>query len=73
MAVWRWVARRFFPSMPDKVPPGVQAVLGAMRPMLAGMLGQLGQSIELVVYPATVGRPSAGRSAEARNLPVHAL
>ena len=38
----------------DKVPPGVQAMLGAMRPMLSGMLGQLGQSMELVVYPATV-------------------
>jgi hypothetical protein len=37
---------------PDKVPPGVQTMLGAMRPMLANMLGQLGQSMELVVYPA---------------------
>jgi hypothetical protein len=36
----------------DKVPPGVQAILGAMKPMLAGIMGPLGQSIELVVYPA---------------------
>jgi hypothetical protein len=36
----------------DKIPPGVQTMLGAMRPMLANMLGQLGQSMELVVYPA---------------------
>jgi hypothetical protein len=38
----------------DKVPAGVQAMLGAMRPMLASILGQLGQSMELVVYPAMV-------------------
>jgi hypothetical protein len=41
------------PVDPDKVPSGVQAMLGAMRPMLSGLLGQLGQSMELVVYPAT--------------------
>ncbi len=39
------------PVAADKVPSGVQAMLGAMRPMLAALLGQLGQSIELVVYP----------------------
>jgi hypothetical protein len=38
----------------DKVPGGVQVMLGAMRPMLASTLGQLGQSMELVVYPAIV-------------------
>jgi hypothetical protein len=38
----------------DKVPAAVQAMLGGMRPMLASTLGQLGQSMELVVYPAFV-------------------
>jgi hypothetical protein len=42
------------PIPPDKVPPGIQTMLGAMRPMLANMLGQLGQSMELVVYPGVV-------------------
>jgi len=37
----------------DKVPAAVEAILSAMKPLLAGMLGQMGQSIELVVYPAT--------------------
>jgi hypothetical protein len=41
------------PIDPDKVPAAVQTILGAMKPLLAGMLGQMGQSIELVVYPAT--------------------
>jgi hypothetical protein len=39
------------PLAPEDVPAGVQTMLGAMRPMLANMLGQLGQSMELVVYP----------------------
>jgi hypothetical protein len=41
------------PIDPDKVPAAVQTILGAMKPLLAGMLGQMGQSIELIVYPAT--------------------
>jgi hypothetical protein len=41
------------PIDPDKVPAPVEAILGAMKPLLAGMLGQMGQSIELIVYPAT--------------------
>ena len=45
-------AKAIAPLDSDKVPPGVQTMLGAMRPMLANMLGQLGQSMELVVYPA---------------------
>jgi hypothetical protein len=39
------------PLAPDKVDAGAQAVLAAMKPALAGVLGKLGQSIELVVYP----------------------
>jgi hypothetical protein len=39
---------------PDKVPTGVQTMLGAMRPLIGSMLGQLGQSMELIVYPAVV-------------------
>jgi hypothetical protein len=42
------------PIAPEKVPGGVQTMLGALRPMLTTMLGQLGQSMELVVYPGTV-------------------
>jgi hypothetical protein len=37
-----------------QLPIGVQTMLGAMRPLLSGMLGQLGQSMELIVYPAVV-------------------
>jgi len=43
------------PLAADQVPSGVQAILGAMRPLLSGMLGKLGQSMELVVYPAAAG------------------
>jgi hypothetical protein len=39
------------PLAPDKVDAGAQALLAAMKPALAGVLGKLGQSIELVVYP----------------------
>jgi hypothetical protein len=39
------------PVAPEKLPTGVQTMLGALKPMLGGMLGQLGQSMELVVYP----------------------
>lgn len=42
------------PLAPDKIPPGMQVMLGAMRPMLANMLGQMGQSMELIVYPGVV-------------------
>jgi hypothetical protein len=42
------------PIEPDKVPTGVQTLLGAMRPMIGSMLGQLGQSMELIVFPAVV-------------------
>jgi hypothetical protein len=44
--------KTILPIDPDKVPTGVQAMLGAMRPMLSGLLGQFGQSMELIVYPA---------------------
>lgn len=40
------------PLAPDQVTGGAQVVLGAMKPALAGILGPLGQSIELVVYPS---------------------
>jgi hypothetical protein len=42
------------PIDPTQLPIGVQTMLGAMRPLLSGMLGQLGQSMELIVYPAVV-------------------
>jgi hypothetical protein len=38
----------------DQVPTGVQTMMGAMRPMLNSLLGQMGQNMELVVYPAVV-------------------
>jgi hypothetical protein len=36
---------------PDQVPPGIQAMLGALKPMLSNLLGQFGKSMELIVYP----------------------
>jgi hypothetical protein len=44
--------KAILPIDPDKVPSGVQTMLGAMRPLISSMLGQLGQSMELIVYPA---------------------
>jgi len=45
--------RTIAPVAPDKVPVALQTMLGAMKPMLSGALGQLGQSMELVVYPVS--------------------
>ena len=39
------------PIAPDRLPGGMQTMIGALRPMLSNMMGQLGQSMELVVYP----------------------
>ncbi len=36
---------------PEQVPAGMQAMLGALKPMLSNMLGQFGKSMELIVYP----------------------
>ncbi len=46
--------KEIHPIDPDQVPTGVQTMLGAMRPMLNSLLGQMGQNMELVVYPAVV-------------------
>jgi hypothetical protein len=35
----------------DQIPPGMQAMLGALKPMLGNLLGQFGKSMELIVYP----------------------
>ena len=36
---------------PDQVPAGMQAMLGALKPMLSNLLGQFGKSMELIIYP----------------------
>jgi len=46
------------PLAPEEVPPAMQTMLGAMRPLLSNMLGQLGQNMVLVVYPGMLdGHP----------------
>jgi len=42
----------------DKISPGAQAILAAIKPLVTGMLGQFGQSMHFVVYPS---RNAAGR------------
>lgn len=39
------------PITPTDLTPGAQAILATVKPIFAGMLGKLGQSVELVVYP----------------------
>lgn len=34
-----------------KITPGAQAILGAIKPLVTGMLGQLGQNMHFIVYP----------------------
>jgi hypothetical protein len=43
------------PLSPENVSPGAQAVLAGMKPMFTSMMGKLGQSLELVVYPNKQG------------------
>ena len=46
------------PVPDDKVVPGARAILAALKPLLAGMIGQLGQGMHFIVYP---GRDGANR------------
>jgi hypothetical protein len=39
----------------DKISPGAQAILAAIKPLVAGMLGQLGQNMHFVLYPSRQG------------------
>lgn len=39
----------------DKIGTGAQTMLAALRPLLSGILGQLGQGMQLVVYPSKQG------------------
>lgn len=43
--------RSIEPLSMSEVKPGVQVIMGAMKPMFASMLGTLGQSLEFVFYP----------------------
>jgi hypothetical protein len=43
------------PLEQDKLNTGAQVILATLKPMLAGMLGQLGQGLQLVVYPSKHG------------------
>jgi hypothetical protein len=40
------------PLEPAQVSTGAQTMLAALKPLLSGMLGQLGQGMQLVVYPS---------------------
>jgi hypothetical protein len=40
------------PHEPAQVSTGAQTMLAALKPLLSGMLGQLGQGMQLVVYPS---------------------
>jgi hypothetical protein len=40
------------PLAPEQIAPGAQLVLSQLKPALASMVGQVGQSLELVIYPA---------------------
>jgi len=43
------------PIAPENLTPAAQALLAAIKPMLVGMLGRVGQSIEMVIYPSKQG------------------
>jgi hypothetical protein len=43
------------PIAPEKLTPAAQAILVALKPLLAGILGKFGQSVEIVVYPSKQG------------------
>jgi hypothetical protein len=40
------------PLAPEQVSPGAQLVLAQLKPAMASMVGQVGQNLEFVVYPA---------------------
>ena len=43
------------PIAPENLTPTAQAYLVAFKPYLAGILGKVGQSVEMVVYPSKEG------------------
>jgi hypothetical protein len=43
------------PIAPEKLTAAAQAVLASVKPVLAGMLGKVGQSVEMVIYPSKQG------------------
>jgi hypothetical protein len=47
--------RQFAPVLSAGISPGAQAILAAIKPLVTGMLGQLGQSMHFVVYPSRDG------------------
>ena len=47
--------RALEPVAPEAVSPAAQSILGMLKPMLVGMMGSMGQGIELLVYPAMQG------------------
>ncbi len=47
--------KRIDPVPSAKISPGAQAILAAIKPLVTGMLGQLGQSMHFVVYPSRNG------------------
>jgi hypothetical protein len=40
------------PLEPAQVSTGAQTMMAALKPLLSGMLGQLGQGMQLVIYPS---------------------
>jgi hypothetical protein len=43
------------PVPEDKIVPGARAILAALKPLLSGMIGQLGQGMHFIVYPGQDG------------------
>src|ERR1700674_2002754 len=43
------------PIPPENLTPAAQAILVAFKPVPAGILGKLGQSVEMVIYPSKLG------------------
>jgi len=49
------------PVPEDKIATGAKTILAALKPLLSGMIGQLGQGMHFIVYP---GRDGAKRLAD---------
>jgi hypothetical protein len=43
------------PLAPENLTPAAQVILVSLKPVLAGMMGKLGQSVEMVIYPGRQG------------------
>jgi hypothetical protein len=43
------------PIAPENLTPSAQSILVALKPVFAGILGKLGQSVEIVIYPGKQG------------------